>query len=138
MQESTYTQSVHRHLKGRCYVWKISDRFHAGIPDAYYAGDRGALWIEYKYDPRPRGHLKPALTKLQIRWLEQHHNMGHHVAVIVGTPQGGVLYPGISWKTPIHVEDLATKRNSWGQKRLATWIVDQVGVIPAHAVKSPE
>lgn len=128
MRESAFTQSVHRYLQGRCYVWKISDRYHAGIPDAYYAGDAGVLWAEHKYDPDPRGTLKPNLSKLQARWLRQHHAMNISTACILGTPQGTIIYSGLSWTKPITVAQLATFGKT--RQQVAEWIITVVGQLP--------
>lgn len=88
--ESEFTQAVHRALrKHGIYCWKISDRFRAGVPDAWYSGPGGDLWIEYKYLQRqPRRWYVPKLSELQIAWLNDRHSEGRRVAVVVGCPDG--------------------------------------------------
>jgi hypothetical protein len=75
-------------------IWKISDSYTAGIPDAYYGGNYGsALWAEYKItkskndlktldvsaNAKGQGRLSPK----QQQWLNDEYARGHNVAVIL-------------------------------------------------------
>lgn len=65
MGEALIQRNIIKYLKSRGFkVYKISDRFRAGIPDLYAARDGWSVWIEVK---APAGKL----TKLQELELEQ-------------------------------------------------------------------
>jgi len=95
MNESGFIQKVRGGLSKLIHKEKFSDKFKAGIPDCWYSGPRGDLWVEYKYSVYP--HRKPNLSKHQQQWLKNRHLEGRNVAVIVGTTKGAVIYPGIEW-----------------------------------------
>ena len=52
MNESDMTSRINTLVRGptpdEMFAWKINDRFNAGIPDAFYEGPAGFLWVEYK------------------------------------------------------------------------------------------
>jgi hypothetical protein len=122
--ESQYTaainQAVRRHPPA--YAWKISDRFTAGIPDAYYSGNNGDLWVEYKWLGKPTKALpKPALSELQKDWLLNQHRNGRNVAVIVGTPERSVIYPKDTWH-----KDPDSSIIVQNKKDVVQWIIHQI------------
>lgn len=111
MTEHSYIRSVHRRLKKEApqvYSWKINDAYQGGVPDAYYSSERD-LWIEYKYlkalPKRPTTPIKIDLSQLQCDWLENRAKEGRNVAVIVGSPDGSLILPGVSWRDPITCAD---------------------------------
>lgn len=122
MIESTYTQGINKavRLQG-VYAWKISDKFARGVPDAYYS-DQTDLWIEFKYVQKfpVRAPVTPKLTEDQKDWLTEQAHRGRTVAVIVGSPTGAIIYPGITWQTPVPAASPASK------KEVAEWIINQV------------
>jgi len=121
MNESTYTRSVNKHLPASVYSWKVSDRFTAGIPDAWYSGLQCDLWIEFKYLHKMlRSKVKPKLSALQSKWLGERYTQGRNVAVVVGSPQGAIIYEYGEWDNGKEPEDLITK------KQLAAWITNKV------------
>ena len=84
MIESGFKQKINRGVRALgTYVWSISDRLTAGIPDVWYCGHLGSLFIEYKFTQG--GSLRPKLTDLQHRWLLDRQADGLHVLVVVGT-----------------------------------------------------
>lgn len=105
MNEHGYVQSVHRALPPVVYRWKIADRYTAGVPDAWYSGPVGDVWVEWKYLPRtPTRMFKNPLTPLQRRWLAARRAEGRKVAAIIGTPKGAVIL---------------TETEQWDQEKIA-------------------
>ncbi len=88
MNEHSYIKSIHRLLPSSIYKWKINDNFQGGVADAYYSGNRGDLWVEYKYLSRPPKRdttvLKTCLTDQQRHWLKNRQNEGRNVALVIG------------------------------------------------------
>jgi len=88
MNEHSYIKAIHRLLPASVYKWKINDNFHGGVADAYYSGNGGDLWIEYKYLSRPPKRLdtviKTCLTDQQLHWLQARQSEGRSVALVVG------------------------------------------------------
>ena len=95
MDEKGFISKVHKKLPRTTYRVKLSDRFAGGIPDTWYSGPKGDLWVEYKYQEVP-GH-KPNLSDLQKHWLIDRDSEGRNVACVVGTPKGVIVYAGTSW-----------------------------------------
>jgi hypothetical protein len=95
MNEQQFIAKVHKKLPKTTYRVKFSDKFVAGIPDTWYSGPAGDLWVEYKYQ-EAAGH-KPKLSDLQKAWLIDRHAEGRSVACVVGTPEGVIIYEGTSW-----------------------------------------
>jgi hypothetical protein len=92
MSEHHFVRSVHRRLPVTVYRWKVADRYTNGIPDAWYSGALGDVWVEYKYLPRtPRSAFEVPLTPLQLKWLSEREAEGRNVAVIVGCPKGAAI-----------------------------------------------
>ena len=70
MGEALIQRNIIKYLQLHGFkVYKISDRFRAGIPDLYAARDGFSVWIEVK---APAGKL----TKLQVLELEQLRDAG--------------------------------------------------------------
>ena len=94
MNEHSYIKAIHRLLPSSVYKWKINDNFHGGVADAYYSGEGGDLWVEYKYiskpPKRPTTAIKTCLTDQQLNWLESRQGEGRSVALIIGitAPEG--------------------------------------------------
>jgi hypothetical protein len=65
-----------------CYQQAMSDRLRPGVPDCWYSGIKGDLWVEYKFQPALRV-VTPALTELQKAWLNGRYEEGRNVAVVV-------------------------------------------------------
>lgn len=124
--ENRFIGSVHRRLP-RTYAEKMNNPWRAGTADVWYSGDRGDLWIEYKFIERiPRSaEILPDLTPRQKRWLNNRFDEGRNVAVVLGTPTGGVIYRNKEWMRPLdHVTlaGLIVPRDE-----IARWIFSQVG-----------
>lgn len=131
--ENRFIGSVHRHLP-RVYAEKMNNPWRAGTADVWYSGDRGDLWIEYKFIERiPRSaEILPDLTPRQERWLNNRFDEGRNVAVVLGTPTGGVIYRNKEWMRPLdHVTlaGLIVPRDE-----IARWIFSQVGASKCHSL----
>ena len=79
-----------------------------------YAGDKGILFVEYKYVPSlPKIKTTPIkinLSKLQLQWLNNFVDMGHNAAVVVGTEGKNILIlQDKQWNTPISKENFLKK-----------------------------
>ena len=93
MNETGYIKSVHRQLSSDVYRWKINDRFTNGVPDAWYCGHSGSIWVEYKYVDLPARDdtlVKALLSKNQLQWLRDRYAQNENVAVVVGSPEGAL------------------------------------------------
>jgi hypothetical protein len=107
MTEHHFVRSVHSRLKKQypsLYVWKINDAYQGGVADAYYSGPSD-LWVEYKYvkalPKRDNTLVDVGLSDLQKIWLRARHTEGRNVCVVVGSPEGTLILPGIEWDKSI-------------------------------------
>lgn len=85
---------------------KNHNQYNGGIADVWYSGSKNDLWVEYKFIALPKrddtvidliGGKNPALSHLQQQWLKARHTEGRSVGVIVGSKDGGVWLPGVTW-----------------------------------------
>lgn len=124
MNESGYIRSIHKRLPSDVYHWKISDRYTAGIPDCWYCGPSADLWVEYKYSPTIGRTMLPALTALQLAWLNARAMQGINVAVIHGTPQGGVVHRDWDWTKPLSKDQFNNRLIN--NRMIAAWLSEFV------------
>lgn len=108
MPENTFIASVHRHLPASLYRMKNHNQYNGGIADVWYS-NKNDLWIEYKFIVVPKRATtiidlvnKPpkgdsVISTLQQQWLTARHAEGRTVGVIIGSKDGGVWCPGVSW-----------------------------------------
>ncbi len=128
--ENKFIGRVHKQLDKICSVYhmKNHNQYIGGIPDVWYSGKSGDLWIEYKYvDPLPVNvPIRPAklLSTLQIDWLKARHKEGRSVVVIIGYKDGGVLLRHGEWDAEISVQKFKSLIKSLTD--LANWIKEQV------------
>lgn len=103
--ENTFIGSVHKHLPTGLYHMKNHNQYNGGIADVWYSGVRD-LWVEYKFIVVPKRPdtvidlitgKNPAISYLQQEWLRSRHEEGRSVGVIVGSKDGGVWFPGLTW-----------------------------------------
>lgn len=103
--ENTFIGSVHKHLPAGIYRLKNHNQYNGGIADVWYSGVRD-LWVEYKFIVVPKRPdtvidlitgKNPAISYLQQEWLRSRHAEGRSVGVIVGSKDGGVWFPGLTW-----------------------------------------
>jgi hypothetical protein len=94
MNEHGFIKAVHRHLSPEVYRWKIHDTYTGGVPDAFYMGPAGSLWVEYKYVTLPKRSTTVVtfgLSQLQIAWLTKAQMCGQLAVVIVGYERSAVV-----------------------------------------------
>ena len=106
--ENTFIASVHRHLPAELYRMKNHNQYNGGIPDVWYSGPAGDLWVEYKFIVIPkRGTtiIKIELSDLQKNWLRSRSAEGRDVGVVVGSKEGGVWFPDVSWGRDITADE---------------------------------
>lgn len=126
--ETTFINALHRKLPTSVYHMKNNNPYTGGIPDLWYSGQSGDVWVEYKYLPTMpvRADVHPAklLSALQTEWLNGRHTEGRNVAVIIGAPKGGVLLVDRAWEmslSPKLFESLIRSKDD-----LIEWIMTQV------------
>ena len=109
MNEHGFIKAVHRLLPPDLYRWKIHDTYTGGVPDAWYAGPAGTLFVEYKYiqtlPKRSTTEIKTGLSPLQIAWLTRMFNYGVEVAVIIGSNTGAIILVDATWTQPLYLSN---------------------------------
>jgi hypothetical protein len=107
--ETTFIESVDRHLPVTLYRLKLNLPYSSGVPDKWYSGSAADLWVEYKYLPRlpVRAAKTIDLTSLQRLWLRNRLTEGRRVAVVVGHKSGGLLFTDGAWEAPIEPASFA-------------------------------
>lgn len=130
--ESVFTASVHKYLKAKLYFEKMNNPFRAGTADFWYSGVKGDLWIEYKYIPKlpTRTTILPDLSPRQLKWLNDRAAEGRNVHVIVGHPNGGVVWP-VAFDQPM--QPAAFEKLSLTRAQLASWILEVTGESPCRS-----
>lgn len=125
--ENTFIASVHKYLKDTHYE-KMYNPYRSGTPDVWYSGKSRDLWVEYKYIPKiPKTKsFVPDLSARQLEWLNNRYAEGRHVAVIVGTPEGAVLYTNGAWNYSL--TETGIRENLRTRKEVADWISSEIGV----------
>ena len=95
----------------------------------YYEGGKDTMFIEYKFAPRlaPVTDLldrkrKPHVSALQESWLVRTNANSCRCGVILGTADGGLILPGLSWMHPIK----RSQATLLPYKEVAAWIASQV------------
>lgn len=119
--ETTFIQSIHRHLPKEVYREKMANPYRGGTPDVWYSGYKNDLWVEYKFIPKlaVRVPNKIEVSELQRLWLEARQSEGRNVAVIVGHPGGGmVLF--VPFTREINTDVILA--NTLTRTQLADWI----------------
>ena len=120
MNESGFIATVHKKLPSDVYAWKINARFAPGVPDCWYSGPNGDLWIEWKYLHKMLTRHRPKLSKLQATWLDKRHDQGRQVAVLVGSPEGTIVYLNKDWNSQQKVGKL------YARQQIADWITTMI------------
>lgn len=130
--EATYRNSVHKHInKKHVYFASMGGAYVAGVPDVYYEGNAGCIWVEWKnFQNLPNlislsnKSSASKLSALQQSWLRRAAMNGVKTAVICGSPDGGIIFNGISWDGPMTREDFTISALS--RAEIAAWITTQV------------
>ena len=109
MNEHSFIRSIHTKISSDVFVWKIADKYQGGVPDTFYSGLFGYMFIEYKYQPtlpkRLTSLVKLDLSQLQRAWLTraQSHN---HLAYIVLGSEAGVYITNIMAQKHVTLKEL--------------------------------
>ena len=104
MNEHGFIKAVHPRLPTALLRWKINDSYAGGVPDAFYAGAARCLFVEYKYIKLPvrnKTICKFGLSEQQKLWLNKMDNLGHPVAVVVGSSEFALILTKRKWNTTI-------------------------------------
>jgi len=64
----------------------MSNPYTGGIPDCWYSGNTGDLWVEYKWGSN-------SLSALQKDWIQKRRAEGRRVWVVTGNKLGGTVDP---------------------------------------------
>ena len=88
VNETGFIQKINKQLSSNIYKWKINDPYHGGVPDAYYSGPSGCVFVEYKYKPKlpvkDTSKIDFNLSKQQELWLTQQAANQVSVYVLAG------------------------------------------------------
>ena len=132
MREAEYTAALRRQLRDRIYCLKLNAAYARGVPDCYYSGSKADLWNEHKrYQTLPPTidlTRADVTSLLQQMWLRERHKEGRQVAMIVFSPKGHLLLPGLSWQEPIPRDEYLARAHK-NYKTLAEEIVDLLGAL---------
>lgn len=136
MNESGFWQSLRRHLTPRVYALKLNVSFVGGVPDAWLSGSEQDLWMENKYIQSLSAVIQPEklLTTLQSLWLEERYSEGRWVGVLIGSSEGHVLFPGLSWKG-CSISKMDFVSQSMTTKEMADHLVERLGEIQPRGVE---
>ena len=104
MTEAGFTRYIMTRIPKEIYKWKIANMYQNGVPDCYFSGSKGDLWVEFKYITAPKRIttiFKPKLSQLQLTWLNSRCIEGRNVAVVLGSDIGCALYHKRPFDVPI-------------------------------------
>ena len=129
MTENAFIQLVHAKLDSSVYREKTNNPFRSGMPDVYYEGPKGILWVEYKWikalwnADRPRADIcKTRSWIAQHRWLDRATQHGVRAFVVVGVGQGRQALAYVL----SHPYDFTVAENQPVTiQQLRTWILEQ-------------
>ena len=132
MNESDFTQAVHKRLPPTVKAWKIKDDYQGGVADAFYRrrdGNKGTpLWVEYKYlkklPVRASTLIVPDLSELQKQWLSEAEAAGEQVQVIVGYGSQGTVFTLAEALAGINRSEFELRLKDY--KTLASFIAEKV------------
>lgn len=125
--ENQFISSVHKYLppKDTLHREKMNNPYSSGTADWWYSGNKADLWCEYKYLPKlpVRANILPELSELQKEWLAGRYREGRNVAVVVGSPEGAVVYRELEWLLPLTPAEFRGRALS--RQELAVWLVSE-------------
>lgn len=124
MDEHGFIRYVHSKLDPQLVKWKIHDQFAGGVPDAYYLGAKGPLWVEYKYlKALPKRELSPVrtcLTEGQKIWLNDLERCKQPCALVIGHENRAVILQHGRWNTDVTRHCFV--HNTVSRLQLVDWI----------------
>ncbi len=124
MNEHSFIKSVHRYLSPDVFKWKIHDTYTGGVPDSFYAGPAGILFVEYKYikklPARNDTLLRTSLSPLQIQWLNKMVDFNQRAAVVIGCEESAIILLEKQWTT--NISKSYYMEHAVPRKDIASWI----------------
>lgn len=104
---------------------KMNNPFRSGTADWWYSGSKADLWVEYKYIPKlpVQALILPDLSARQKDWLAGRYREGRNVAVVVGSPEGCVIYTSLGWLDKLSPEEF--RERACTRQELASWLCKQ-------------
>lgn len=123
--ETTFCAAVNKRLPAAVYRMKNHNPYVGGIPDWWYSGPVGDLWVEAKWLPKApvRAPARVDLSALQLAWLNARHAEGRNVAVMVGCPDGVYLMRDGHWND--EVPAVHFRENLITREEMAKFILQQ-------------
>lgn len=117
---------------GDVYSMKNNNEYITGIPDVWFSGNGGDLWVELKFVPKlpVKVPLRPGelLSPMQKEWLKDRYHEGRNVAVIIGCKRQrhleGIILTDLKWEEDIPPQQIEALIAS--KSELAQWIREQV------------
>ena len=103
---------------------KTHNPFIGGVPDCWYSGPRGDMWVEYKFIVLPKRDstiIKADLSELQKEWLTGRTREGRRCRVIIGCKEGGVILE--DWTKEIRTSEFKSLLQT--RKEIAEYIANQ-------------
>ena len=129
MTENTFWQSLRKKLVPRIYALKNQAGYVGGIPDCWLSGSQGDLWMENKYLQTVPPIVDPTklLSALQQQWLLRRYAEGRSVGVLVGSVDGHLYFPGLSWQDAVSRGTFVTRAKKTAE--IAEDLIELVGEI---------
>ena len=109
MNEHSYVKAIHKALSPEVFKWKIHDTYAGGVPDTFYSGPKGFVWVEYKYIKKMPVQgtttLKNTLSALQAVWLDRAVDHGQRVIVVYGFEDKALILENKEWNAAAPTKD---------------------------------
>lgn len=104
---------------------KQHDMYHRGCADVWYSGPRD-IWVEYKWVAKlPKKLIVPDLSSHQRIWLNGRFLEGRAVFVVVGSPDGCVIFVNpVEWVSGLLRDEALVQ----SETDVATWIQIECGL----------
>lgn len=125
--ENAFIGRVHKALRNKVHAEKQHNPYRSGTADVWYSGDKGDLWIEYKKVNKvaKSQSIRLELTLQQLKWLRERYYEGRNVAVVLGVPNGGVIFRDLEWES--RMTSLDIQRRTVSVEEIARFIHEAVG-----------
>lgn len=130
--ETNFSNALRDALPEGIYSMKNNNEYVSGIPDLWFSGRKGDLWVEMKFIQKlPKTvPIRPydLLSKMQEKWLRDRYEEGRNVAVIIGCKRStrleGIILRDLAWERDIHTQDFDALIVS--KSELVSFIKEQV------------
>ncbi len=130
--ETNFSNALRDALPEGIYSMKNNNEYVSGIPDLWFSGRKGDLWVEMKFIQKlPKTvPIRPydLLSKMQEKWLRDRYEEGRNVAVIIGCKRStrleGIILRDLAWEKDIPTQDFDALIVS--KSELVSFIKEQV------------